>query len=67
MYEGTIASLGVARGFGFIRMPDQPDIFFHCSGLADGLIFDERLTELRVRFDIQQSHKGAKAINIRPA
>lgn len=67
MYEGTICSVRVDRGFGFISSPNQPDVFFHVRDMAAGLTFDETLKELRVRFDIVSGTKGPRAANVRPA
>ena len=67
MYEGTIKTIIIDRGFGFIAVPNQPDCFFHASELSDDLPFDELLTERRVLFDIVESGKGPRAANVRPA
>ena len=67
MHDGTIIRLHLSRGFGFIASPNQPDTFFHCKDLADGLPFDETLQELRVRFDIVTTAKGQRAASVRPA
>lgn len=65
--EGTIATLVRDRGFGFIRVTGQPDLFFHARDLAGNLPFDERLQERRVAFDIEQTDKGWRARNVQPA
>jgi cold shock CspA family protein len=65
MHEGTITSLRLDRGFGFIAAPNQPDIFFHVNDLADDLPFDEALEQRRVRFDIVSTGKGPRAANVR--
>ena len=67
MSEGTISAVRADRGFGFIKSPNQPDIFFHMSDLGEGLEFDASLQELRVRFDIAESSRGPRAANVRPA
>jgi cold shock CspA family protein len=67
MYEGTIDTLRLDRGFGFISAAGQPDVFFHASDLAADLPFDGTLQERRVRFDIQTTAKGQRAINVRAA
>jgi cold shock CspA family protein len=67
VYEGTITALKLEQGYGFIASPGQPDTFFHCTSLADGLAFDEQLTELRVEFDITTTGKGPRAVNVRRA
>jgi cold shock CspA family protein len=68
MHEGTIVRVRVDRGFGFIATPDQPDAFFHAKDVADELLpFDERLQEMRVRFDVIGTDKGPRAKNVRAA
>jgi hypothetical protein len=37
MHDGTVKTVCVDRGFGFIGVAGEPDIFFHCSKLGDGL------------------------------
>jgi cold shock CspA family protein len=65
--EGFICSLKRDRGFGFVRVVSGPDYFFHATDLADGLEFDEQLQERRVLFDIEQTPKGWRAVDVRPA
>lgn len=60
MYQGTICNVVQDRGFGFINLPGQPDVFFHANDLVD-LAFDETLQERRVRFEIVQTEKGNRA------
>lgn len=67
MHEGSIKSVVLARGFGFISEPNQPDVFFHCKDLANDLAFDEMLIERRVRFEIIGTDKGLQAKNVRAA
>jgi cold shock CspA family protein len=67
MHEGTIISVKLDRGYGFVSSPGQPDTFFHSSDLSEGLAFDEQLLERRVKFDIYQSGKGLRAVNVQPA
>ncbi len=65
MREGTIVSLILDRGYGFIHeQSGHPDIYFHVSELGDGLTFNERLKEQRVRFDVVDSPKGPRACNV---
>ena len=68
MHSGTVVSLQLDRGYGFIfQAVGAPDIFFHAKDLADGLAFDEQLKERRVEFDIIGTPKGDRATNVRPA
>lgn len=62
---GQIVSITAGR-FGFIR-PDEKgkDIFLHHSELID-LVWDDSLLHQRVQFELQDSPKGPRAINVRP-
>jgi len=67
---GVISRIVVDRGFGFISpvgSAHSRQLFFHASGLVDGLLFDARLIELHVEFDLEQNPKGVRAVRVRPA
>ena len=65
--KGTIVSVKVDRGFGFIMLPKCSDkIFFHADSL-EGIEFDEKLREREVVFDVFKGPKGLRATNVRPA
>lgn len=63
MTTGKIKKLIRDRGFGFIARSDGGEIFFHRSGLQ-GIDFDALKEGQRVRFDIEKSPKGPRAIRI---
>lgn len=67
MAVGTVKSVLITRGFGFIETADGPDVFFHCRDLPPDLPFDDTLQERRVEFVIQQTPKGTRAVGIVPA
>ncbi len=55
------------KGFGFITPEGQEkDIFFHMSSLVDVAFGELRVGE-NVSFDIEESDKGPRAINVRRA
>ena len=64
--EGTIKTIRLDRGFGFIRRSEGAPVFFHLTDLV-GLAFDEQRTEMPVRFELRNTTKGARAVNVRPA
>jgi CspA family cold shock protein len=65
METGTVTNIVVSRGFGFIRRDGgKGDAFFHFKSVDDGLPFDETLLERRVRFDVQTSDRGLRAVNV---
>ena len=53
------------RGFGFIASDENPDkdVFFHISALQ-GVEFDDLKEGEAVTFDIEDSDKGPRAINV---
>lgn len=55
------------RGFGFIRVDNRPDLFFHRADLATWLEFGDGLLRQRVEFEEVEGDRGPKAINVRPA
>ena len=70
MMQGTIVAVKVDKGFGFICPPDRnlrdDNLFFHARDLIN-LEFGESLVERRVEFDVEQTSKGPRARNVRPA
>ena len=64
MHNGKIKKLVRERGFGFISDTDGREVFFHQSSLVD-LKFDTLNEEQAVEFDVEQSPKGPRAINVR--
>jgi CspA family cold shock protein len=61
---GTIRTLRVDKGFGFIKGDNGQEYFFHQSA-----IYGEGIADLRegdsVEFDIGQGPKGPRAENVR--
>jgi len=63
MHTGKIKKVVRERGFGFISDTDGREIFFHQSGLVE-VQFDSLKEEQKVEFDIENSPKGPRAINV---
>ncbi len=64
---GTIKRLVADKGFGFITPEGQgADVFFHSSALAD-VSFAELREGDAVSFEIEQSEKGPRAVNVHRA
>ncbi|MEQ1849491.1 MAG: cold shock domain-containing protein [Candidatus Peribacteraceae bacterium] len=64
MEHGTIKKK-TEKGFGFIAMENSPDLFFHlsaCNGAFDSLAEGQAVT-----FDLEDSPKGKRAINVQAA
>lgn len=64
MSSGKIKKVIRDRGFGFISDTEGKEVFFHRSGVADSK-FDGLNEGQSVEFEIEQSPKGARAINVR--
>ena len=65
MATGTIKRI-TDRGFGFIGVDGQDDVFFHSTALLD-TTFDSLRVGQRVEFDIEADPrgKGDRAANVR--
>ncbi|MBU1626210.1 cold shock domain-containing protein [bacterium] len=63
---GTIKRL-TDKGFGFIAQEDdEKDLFFHSTSLVD-VTFEELNEGDAVTFEIEESEKGPRAINVQRA
>jgi len=68
MSTGTVKKVVSDRGFGFITADDDgKDYFFHRSAVAPSLDFDRLAGGEKVKFEVQQDPKGARANNVEPA
>ena len=62
MAEGTIKRL-TDKGFGFIDVGTDKDLFFHSSSL-EGVNYDDLRERQKVSFNIAQGQKGPCAENV---
>lgn len=63
MHTGKIKKLVRERGFGFISDTDGREVFFHQSSIVDAQ-FDSLKEDQGVEFEIENSPKGPRAINV---
>lgn len=62
--KGKIKTIVAEKNFGFITPETgDKDVFFHASGLQ-GLQFSELQAGDEVMFDVEESEKGPRAINV---
>jgi cold shock protein len=64
MHTGKIKKVVSERGFGFISDTDGREVFFHRSSLTEGQ-FDALKEEDAVEFEIENSPKGPRAIDVK--
>jgi CspA family cold shock protein len=64
MHTGKIKKVVRERGFGFISDTDGRELFFHQSGLVETQ-FDSLKEEQKVEFEIEDSPKGPRAVQVR--
>ena len=64
MNKGTVKWFNAEKGFGFITTDEGKDVFFHYSAIqVDGYKTAE--AEERVEFEVEESERGPRAINIK--
>ena len=64
--KGKVIMFNSSKGFGFISFKDGQDIFFHCSQLLiPGQTYKSVDVGEEVEFDIEESERGLRAINIK--
>jgi len=62
--NGIIKSLIVDKNFGFITPEGgDKDVFFHATGLS-GVEFSQLHVGDKVSFEVEQSEKGPRAVNV---
>ena len=59
--KGTVKFFNDMKGFGFIAADDGIDYFVHQTGLQEIMTLNENDT---VEFDVADSDRGPKAINV---
>jgi cold shock protein len=66
---GTIVRIISQRGFGFIQGEDGKEIFFHATGVAGSVPFDNLQEGQTVSFDKTRDDRGRgeRAVNVQPA
>jgi len=63
MAKGVVKWFDEKKGFGFIEQDDGPDCFVHFSAIvAPG--FKSLMEDDEVEFDVEDSQRGPKAVNV---
>ncbi len=62
MKNGVVKFFNETKGFGFITVENEGDVFVHVSGLKEEIRQNDRVV-----FETQQGKKGVNAVNVRLA
>jgi cold shock protein len=62
-FSGTVKWFNEAKGYGFIKRDDGPDLFVHYTNIA-GTGFRTLKEEDKVEFEVNEGPKGLQAINV---
>ena len=60
--NGTVKWYNARKGYGFVEGEDSKDVFVHRSAVPMGIFLKEGD---KVEFEIEDSDKGPKAVNIK--
>ncbi len=60
--NGTVKWYNARKGYGFVESEDSKDVFIHRSAVPIGTFLKEGD---KVEFEIEDSDKGPKAVNIK--
>jgi cold shock protein len=63
VFTGTVKWFNEAKGFGFIRSDDGPEVFVHYTNIV-GTGFRTLKEDDKVEFEVSESPKGPQAINV---
>jgi CspA family cold shock protein len=63
IYTGTVKWFNEAKGYGFIRRDDGPDLFVHYTNIA-GSGFRTLKEDDKVEFEISEGPKGLQAVKV---
>lgn len=64
MNRGTVKWFNSQKGYGFITMEDDTDVFVHWTGIVSDKKFKSIAEGQKVTFDITDGEKGKQAVNV---
>jgi CspA family cold shock protein len=62
-YTGTVKWFNEAKGYGFIRREEGPDLFVHYTNIT-GSGFRTLKEDDKVEFEVNEGPKGLQAVNV---
>ncbi len=62
-YTGTVKWFNEAKGYGFIKRDDGPDLFVHYTNI-EGQGFRTLKEEDQVEFEVNEGPKGLQAVKV---
>ena len=62
---GTVKFFNEAKGFGFIRQENGPDVFVHFQSIVDEGGFRTLAEGQKVEFEVEQGKKGPEAKKVK--
>lgn len=62
--RGTVKWFNNQKGYGFITMEDDTDVFVHWTGIVSDKKFKSIAEGQKVTFDIADGEKGKQAVNV---
>jgi CspA family cold shock protein len=63
IYSGTVKWFNEAKGYGFIKRDDGPDLFVHYTNIV-GSGFRTLKEEDKVEFEVSEGPKGLQAVKV---
>lgn len=64
MANGTVRFFNANKGFGFAIVEGQPDVFIHARSLRQSKFQGDPKEGDKLTFDIEDSDKGPRAVNV---
>lgn len=64
MAIGNVRFFNTGKGYGFIEIEGQPDVFVHVRSLRQSKFTGSPVDGEKLSFDIEDSEKGPRASNI---
>lgn len=64
MKEGTVKWFNSEKGYGFIEVPGEKDVFVHFKAIQSNDVHKNLAEGERVQFEVEQGPKGPQAANV---